>query len=62
MDLSKDQELVPTQSRREQGGASSLEKERGLENHALYIDPAVEKRVVRKIDRVLIPLVMGLCE
>lgn len=27
-----------------------------------YVDPAVERRVVRKLDQRLIPLVMGLCK
>ncbi|KAL7621901.1 hypothetical protein AAE478_007401 [Parahypoxylon ruwenzoriense] len=49
-----------TQERREGAGASSDEKSLGPENDALHIDPALEKRVRRKIDRVLVPLVMGL--
>ncbi|OTA56286.1 MFS general substrate transporter [Hypoxylon sp. EC38] len=41
-------------------GGSYEEKALGLANAELYIDPAVEKRVRNKIDRVLVPLVMGL--
>ncbi|KAI2633242.1 putative MFS transporter [Hypomontagnella submonticulosa] len=54
MDISKadDPELKPTHERHE---SAALEK-----NDELQIDPAIEKRVRRKIDRVLIPLVMGL--
>lgn len=56
MDISKadDPELKPTHERHE---SAALEK-----NDELQIDPAIEKRVRRKIDRVLIPLVMGLCK
>jgi hypothetical protein len=27
-----------------------------------FVDPAIERRVVRKLDYRLVPLVMGLCE
>ncbi|KAI0847330.1 putative MFS transporter [Daldinia vernicosa] len=59
MDISKsDQE--PTQDMREGARVSLDEKSLGLENNAYHIDPALERRVRRKIDRRLIPLVMGL--
>ncbi|KAI1374479.1 MFS general substrate transporter [Hypoxylon crocopeplum] len=60
MDVSKGDELEPTQHRHEGTIASSDEKSLGHESDALHIDPALEKRVRRKIDRVLVPLVMGL--
>ncbi|KAI2617800.1 MFS general substrate transporter [Hypoxylon sp. NC1633] len=60
MDISKGDELDPTQNMHERTDANYDDKSLGLENESLYIDPAVEKRVRRKIDRVLIPLVMGL--
>ncbi|KAI1472231.1 putative MFS transporter [Daldinia caldariorum] len=59
MDVSKsDQE--PTQDKQEGARASLDEKSLGLEYNGLRIDPDLEKRVRRKIDRRLIPLVMGL--
>ncbi|KAI1411035.1 MFS general substrate transporter [Hypoxylon sp. FL1857] len=61
MSVSKDEDPKPTMDRQEDTAGSYDEKTMGLENdEALYIDPAVEKRVRNKIDRVLIPLVMGL--
>jgi hypothetical protein len=37
------------------------ELEGGLRQHHHHVDPALEARVVRKIDLTLVPLVMGLC-
>lgn len=61
MSVSKD-DVEPTQARREGTSGISDEKSLGLENSGLYIDPAIEKRVRRKIDCHLVPLVMGLCK
>ncbi|KAI1806287.1 putative MFS transporter [Daldinia bambusicola] len=59
MDISKsDQE--PMQDRHEGARASLDEMSLGFEHNGLHIDPNLEKRVRRKIDRRLIPLVMGL--
>lgn len=58
MDINK-ADLEPTQDRHEDMAASVNEKG---ENTVYHIDPAIEKRVIRKIDRAVIPLVMGLCE
>ncbi|KAI1388000.1 MFS general substrate transporter [Hypoxylon trugodes] len=60
MDTTKGEDLEPTQNKHEGTLGSSDEKSLGLENDEFHIDPAVEKRVRRKIDRVLVPLVMGL--
>ncbi|XXG95403.1 hypothetical protein Hte_001665 [Hypoxylon texense] len=50
-------DLEPTQDRNE--GADG-EKYQGTESDGLRIDPALEKRVRRKIDYHLVPLLMGL--
>ncbi|KAI0888453.1 putative MFS transporter [Annulohypoxylon maeteangense] len=57
MDIIKGDDLKPTQDRHEDAAASIDEK---AENNVHHIDPAIEKRVIRKIDRAVIPLVMGL--
>ena len=57
MDITKG-DLEPTQDRHEDM-ASVDEK---AQNTVYHIDPAIERRVIRKIDRAVIPLVMGLCE
>ncbi|KAI0107659.1 MFS general substrate transporter [Hypoxylon sp. NC0597] len=60
MSVSRENDLKPTLDRREDTGRGYDEKALGLGNEELYIDPVVEKRVRNKIDRVLVPLVMGL--
>ncbi|KAI1101270.1 MFS general substrate transporter [Jackrogersella minutella] len=57
--LKADELELPTQDRREDTITSADEK-LGAEDGGIYIDPVIEKRVIRKIDRVLVPLVMGL--
>ncbi|KAI1453441.1 putative MFS transporter [Annulohypoxylon moriforme] len=57
MDITKG-DLEPTQDRHEDTTASVVD-EKG-ENNVYHIDPVIEKRVIRKIDRAVIPLVMGL--
>ncbi|KAI0168986.1 MFS general substrate transporter [Hypoxylon sp. FL1284] len=54
-------DLEPTQDRYEGVDGLSDEKQQGVNgNGDLRIDPALEKRVRRKIDYHLVPLVMGL--
>ncbi|KAI1134115.1 MFS general substrate transporter [Hypoxylon sp. FL0543] len=60
MSISQGDDPKPTLDRQEDTAGSYDEKTLGLEHDGLYIDPVVEKRVRRKIDRVLVPLVMGL--
>lgn len=44
----------------EKEGIDHAERLRATNMH--YVDPAIERRVVRKLDQRLIPLVMGLCK
>ncbi|KAI4862531.1 putative MFS transporter [Hypoxylon rubiginosum] len=53
-------DLEPTQDRNEGTGGGSDEKYQGTESNGLHIDPALEKRVRRKIDYHLVPLLMAL--
>lgn len=51
-----------TQVDEEKQVASQLETEgEGRNGAAAHVTPAMEKKVVRKLDKRLVPLVMGLC-
>ncbi|OTB02187.1 hypothetical protein M426DRAFT_204646 [Hypoxylon sp. CI-4A] len=60
MSASQGDDMKPSSNRLESAPDNLDEKSQGLGNDSLYIDPAIEKRVIKKIDRVLVPLVMGL--
>jgi hypothetical protein len=59
MDITKAEAAEPQSEKRETRDANLVGE--GTADH-LHIDPELEKRVVRKIDRTLIPLVMALCQ
>ncbi|KAI0009167.1 hypothetical protein F4779DRAFT_583415 [Xylariaceae sp. FL0662B] len=60
MDISKVDYDEPTQTKCERMDRNVEGNVLSVDN-GLWIDPAMEKRVKRKIDYVLIPLVTGLC-
>jgi hypothetical protein len=40
---------------------AATDLEGGIQRHQHHVDPALEARVVRKLDLRLVPLVMALC-
>lgn len=59
MDISLDK--PPEATHAESGHKRSFVDNRGQLEGRLHIDPDVERRVVRKIDLTLVPLVASLC-
>lgn len=59
MDITKAEAAEPQAEKHETGDGNEVGN---LSADHLHIDPELERRVVRKIDKVLIPLVMALCQ
>lgn len=59
-DTSVAQESKAPSEEMEKGGPAELQEGNGVAHH-VHIDPEIEKRVVRKMDRTVIPIVMALC-
>ncbi|KAI5919657.1 hypothetical protein F4810DRAFT_686508 [Camillea tinctor] len=62
MEISKVESLELEQARDEITAAGQVDEMSAQKGQYLRIDPEVERRVRRKIDWSLIPLVMGCCK
>lgn len=57
---SVDQESKVPAGELEKGGPADGKEGSGVAHH-VHIDPEIERRVVKKMDRTVIPIVMALC-